>query len=174
MKKIRRKKADAIELEECDKAIINVLKKKKKKIKLYKVICGMVIVSTFLLFICGILFIKNLSYAYKFNGESENFSYNNMIFIKDHNVYYLAYGNNNIKNLNIKLEDITSVTLKCNDRLIVSSSDFLQGIQREHKGYNEFFPKEVVKNLDKWKLEITYKTDNKEFTDIVELVKSKL
>ena len=52
-----------------------------------------------------------------------------MIFIKDHNVYYLVYGNNNIKNSNIKLEDITSVTLKCNDKLIVSSSDFLQGMQ---------------------------------------------
>ncbi len=72
------------------------------------------------------------------------------------------------------MEDITSVTLKCNDRLIVSSSNFLQGMQKENKGYDEFFPKEVVKNLDKWKLEITYKTDNKEFTDIVELKKSKL
>ena len=65
MKKIRRKKADAIELEECDKAIINVLKKEERKIKLYKVICGMVIVSTFLLFICGILFIKNLSLHFR-------------------------------------------------------------------------------------------------------------
>lgn len=174
MKKIRRKKADDIDLDERDKAIINILKKEERKTKLYKVISGVIIVCTLLLFICGIGWIKNLSYAYKFNGESENFSYNNMIFIKDHNVYYLVYGNNNIKNSNIKLEDITSVTLKCNDKLIVSSSDFLQGMQSENKGYDEYFPKEVVKNLDKWRLEITYNINNKEFTDIVELEKSRL
>ena len=139
MKKIRRKKADDIDLDERDKAIINILKKEERKIKLYKVISGVIIVCTLLLFICGIGWIKN-------------FSYNNMIFIKDHNVYYLVYGNNNIKNSNIKLEDITSVTLKCNDKLIVSSSDFLQGMQSENKGYDEYFPKEVVKNLDKWRL----------------------
>ncbi len=174
MNKIRRKKADAIELDECDKPIIKGLKKIERKIKLYKVFSGIIIISTFLLFIFGIWWVKNLSYAYKFNGESINFSYNDMIFMKKNNVYYLSYGKNNIKNPNIKLEDITSVTLKCNDRLIVSSSNFLQGMQKENKGYDEFFPKEVVKNLDKWKLEITYKTDNKEFTDIVELKKSKL
>ncbi len=92
MNKIRRKKADAIELDECDKPIIKGLKKIERKIKLYKVFSGIIIISTFLLFIFGIWWVKNLSYAYKFNGESINFSYNDMIFMKKNNVYYLSYG----------------------------------------------------------------------------------
>ena len=135
------------------KILSNNVKKKKKR----KFITSLLI--TFLIFnICliGIKLYQNRDWGYLLKGETENFTYDNAMFLHDNGVYYLTFGEFNFKNGNISKENIKDIRLKCNDRLIIASNTFLTGTTREQKGYDELFPKIVAKNVDDWYYEITY------------------
>lgn len=131
----------------------------KKIQKFNYIILTLIAIITAILISSGIYFINNRSFIYNMYGESESFSFNNSIFIFDGKSYHYMFGDLKIKNTNIQKDDIISVTLKCNDRLIIRSNTFLTGSTRENKGYDELFPNEVVKNLDNWYYEIEYKTN---------------
>ena len=103
------------------------------------------------------------------DGESETFKSTNSLFVYDGKIYFLMIGNFEIKNQDILKEDIESVRLMCNDRLIIGSNTFITGMERENKGYNELFPKEVVNNLNDWYYEIKYKSDDGIKTEILKI-----
>jgi len=106
---------------------------------------------------------------YKISGESENFYYVNAMFIisKIKNIY--VYGDVESKNHKISLKDITNITLKSGERLIIGSNTLPKQISVENFGYDELFPQEVVDNLDNWVLEITYKNNNETITETIKL-----
>lgn len=138
---------------------------KKEKIKKRIINCTFIILT--IICILSILWLKqNKDFLYKLNGESENFSYKNAIFLRSDKAYYLIYGNETIKNPNITL---VSTELKCGDRMIIKSNEFLSGSSREFMGYDELFPKEVVKNIDDWYFEIIYMLDGKTYTEKLKL-----
>ena len=103
------------------------------------------------------------------DGESETFKSTNSLFVYDGKTYFLMIGNFEIKNQDILKEDIESVRLMCNDRLIIGSNTFITGTERENKGYNELFPNEVVNNLNDWYYEIKYKSDDGIKTEILKI-----
>ena len=65
--------------------------------------------------------------------------------------------------------NITNVALMSGERLIIRSDSLPKGISIENYGYDELFPKEVVKNLDNWYLEITYSNSKETKTEKLEL-----
>lgn len=146
-------------------------KQLENNLKKYKIIS---IISIVIICIITILLIflfinnkKNENFIYKLNGESESFTYYNAYFMRINNRYYLHHGEVKIKDEEKK--KINSVTLKCNDNLIMGSNKFINGISEENKGYDELFPQEIVNNIDKWYFEIKYIEDEKEKTEILEL-----
>lgn len=65
---------------------------------------------------------QNKVNIYAIDGESENFYYENAMFVssKIKNIY--VYGDIESKNSKINIKDITNVALKLGDRLIVASN----------------------------------------------------
>lgn len=106
---------------------------------------------------------------YTISGESTNFYYSNAMFIssKIKNIY--VYGNIIEKTNKVSVDDIIKVTLKSDDRLIISSNSLPKQISIENYGYDELFPESVVNNLDNWYIEVVYKIDNQENTEIIKL-----
>lgn len=106
---------------------------------------------------------------YTISGESTNFYYSDAMFIssKIKNIY--VYGNIIEKTNKVSVDDIIKVTLKSDDRLIISSSSLPKQISIENYGYDELFPESVVNNLDNWYIEVVYKIDNQENTEIIKL-----
>lgn len=136
-----------------------LLKREKRK----KIIINSIFIILTIITISGFFWInQNKDFVYILNGESENFSYENAIFIRDDKIYYLIYGNETIKNPDIIL---VSAELKCGDRMIIKSNEFLSGSSREFMGYDELFPKEVVKNIDDWYFEIVYMLEGKTYKE---------
>lgn len=157
------KKEDLIhELEQLQKKI-----KRRHIINISLIIIISVLVCSFLVKI--IMFGQD--FGYDLRGENNNFIYENALFIKAQNKYYLIHGNLSIKN--DKIKKITSVSIMCDDRLILMTSGVLSGISTENKGYDELFPKTVVNNIDKWYLKITYTINDKEYTDILNISSKK-
>ena len=122
----------------------------------------------------GMLNANNFCIAYNKNQNTEIWNYmlsedKNNLFVYDDKTYFLMIGNFEIKNQDILKEDIESVRLMCNDRLIIGSNTFVTGMERENKGYNELFPKEVVNNLNDWYYEIKYKSDDGIKTEILKI-----
>lgn len=155
-----------------EEAVIKLVKYRQEEERKGKIILNVVaIIGIIICIICFIWGYNNKDLVYKLNGESENFSYQNSLFIRDNGVYIMIFGNFEIKNENILEENISRVAFKCNDRLIIASSDFLYGDAVERKGYDELFPKEVVQNIDDWYIEITYNWNNELITEIIELNK---
>lgn len=146
--------------------IINKIKKKRKN---KKIIISILLVLITILIIADIYVLKNRNWIYKLDGESETFKSTNSLFVYDGKTYFLMIGNFEIKNQDILKEDIESVRLMCNDRLIIGSNTFITGMERENKGYNELFPKEVVNNLNDWYYEIKYKSDDGIKTEILKI-----
>lgn len=107
--------------------------------------------------------------VYTISGESANFYYSDALFIssKIKNIY--VYGNIIEKTNEVSVNDIIKITLKSNDRLIISSNSLPKQISIENYGYDELFPESVVNNLDNWYLEIVYKKDENENTEIIKL-----
>lgn len=109
---------------------------------------------------------KNQVKIYSISGESENFYYNNALFISSNVKNIFVYGELEYKTRDI---NITNVALMSGERLIISSDSLPKGISIENYGYDELFPEEVVKNLDNWYLEITYSNSKETKTEKLEL-----
>lgn len=109
---------------------------------------------------------KNQVKIYSINGESENFYYNNALFISSNIKNIFVYGELEYKTRDI---NITNVALMSGERLIIKSDSLPKGMSIENYGYDELFPKEVVKNLDNWYLEITYSNSKETKTEKLEL-----
>lgn len=135
----------------------------------YKIIKYSAIIALLIIIIVislSFIHFKENDFGYDLYGESKNFTISNSAFLLIKNKYYLNYGNFEIKNNNIK---VINTTLMAGDRLIISSSDFLQSSSQEYKGYDELFPDDVVKNLNNWHYKITYILNDKENTEIINL-----
>lgn len=109
---------------------------------------------------------KNQVKIYSISGESENFYYNNALFISSNIKNIFVYGELENKTRDI---NITNVALMSGERLIIRSDSLPKGMSIENYGYDEFFSKEVVKNLDNWYLEITYSNSKETKTEKLEL-----
>lgn len=109
---------------------------------------------------------KNQVKIYSISGESENFSYNNALFISSNIKNIFVYGELENKTRDI---NITNVALMSGERLIIRSDSLPKGMSIENYGYDELFSKEVVKNLDNWYLEITYSNSKETKTEKLEL-----
>ena len=109
---------------------------------------------------------KNQVKIYSISGESENFYYNNALFISSNIKNIFVYGELEYKTRDI---NITNVALMSGERLIIRSDSLPKGMSIANYGYDELFPKEVVKNLDNWYLEITYSNSKETKTEKLEL-----
>lgn len=109
---------------------------------------------------------KNQVKIYSISGESENFYYNNALFISSNIKNIFVYGELENKTRDI---NITNVALISGERLIIRSDSLPKGMSIENYGYDELFSKEVVKNLDNWYLEITYSNSKETKTEKLEL-----
>lgn len=109
---------------------------------------------------------KNQVKIYSISGESENFYYNNALFISSNIKNIFVYGELENKTRDI---NITNVALMSGERLIIRSDSLPKGMSIENYGYGELFSKEVVKNLDNWYLEITYSNSKETKTEKLEL-----
>lgn len=109
---------------------------------------------------------KNQVKIYSISGESENFYYNNALFISSNIKNIFVYGELENKTRDI---NITNVALMSGKRLIIRSDSLPKGMSIENYGYDELFSKEVVKNLDNWYLEITYSNSKETKTEKLEL-----
>ena len=109
---------------------------------------------------------KNQVMIYSISGESENFYYNNALFISSNIKNIFVYGELENKTRDI---NITNVALMSGERLIIRSDSLPKGMSIENYGYDELFSKEVVKNLDNWYLEITYSNSKETKTEKLEL-----
>ena len=109
---------------------------------------------------------KNQVKIYSISGESENFYYNNALFISSNIKNIFVYGELENKTRDI---NIANVALMSGERLIIRSDSLPKGMSIENYGYDELFSKEVVKNLDNWYLEITYSNSKETKTEKLEL-----
>lgn len=109
---------------------------------------------------------KNQVKIYSISGESENFYYNNALFISSNIKNIFVYGELENKTRDI---NITNVALMSGERLIIRSDSLPKGMSIENYGYDELFSKEVVKNLNNWYLEITYSNSKETKTEKLEL-----
>lgn len=109
---------------------------------------------------------RNQVKIYSISGESENFYYNNALFISSNIKNIFVYGELENKTRDI---NITNVALMSGERLIIRSDSLPKGMSIENYGYDELFPEEVVKNLDNWYLEITYSNSKETKTEKLEL-----
>ena len=125
-----------------------------------------VLIVGFLLIVLYSAKSRNQVKIYSISGESENFYYNNALFISSNVKNIFVYGELEYKTRNIS---ITDVALMSGERLIIRSNSLPTGISIENYGYDEMFPKEVVKNLDNWYLEITYSNSKETKTEKLEL-----
>ena len=154
-----------------DNGIITYLKEEKRKRKLKLIISVLTTTILILLALLSIYFINNYNKinVYILSGESENFSYSDNVFIKSNIANINSYGYLDIKNKNIKEENIISIAYYCNGELISSGGGIFRGTSIEKNGYDELFPKEVRDNIDKWSIEITYLLNNKQEKEIINL-----
>lgn len=159
-----------LNLSEDNIEILNYLQKTGKKEKKKNITFYVVIGILYFFLLLGFIWVyKNKDFTYELSGESENFSYNTAIFLKAGSEYCFLPGNEEFKNPNIDKNDIISVTLKSNERLIIGTNDFFNQPLIESKGYGELFPEEVVKNVNDWYLEIVYTLDGEVYTEILDL-----
>lgn len=165
--KIKRKNRKNRRVELTKEEFIEELKSLHKREKRKRIIINSTFIILIIITILEFFWVnQNKDFLYLLNGESENFSYENAIFLRDNRTYHLIYGNETIKNPDITL---VSAELKCGDRMIIKSNEFLSGSSREFMGYDELFPKEVVKNIDDWYFEIVYMLDGKTYTEKLKL-----
>lgn len=151
--------------------VVNYIKyqRRKNKFKLFLSIIISILVIVFSILL--IYFVNNYNKIkiYRVSGESENFTYTNAMLITSNmkNIYYDGTLESN--NSNININDITYMALKCDDKMIEGASYILNGIISEDYGYNEYFSDDIISNINKWYIEITYKNNNKELTERIKL-----
>lgn len=139
--------------------------KRNEKVLIVGILLFVLIVG-FLLIVLYSTKNKNQVKIYSISGESENFYYNNALFISSNIKNIFVYGELENKTRDI---NITNVALMSGERLIIRSDSLPKGMSIENYGYDELFSKEVVKNLDNWYLEITYSNSKETKTEKLEL-----
>ena len=149
-------------------SITDVLTYCQKREKRVFLIGGSIITILLIALIAfGFYSYEHRSFVYLLNANGENFDFSNSVFIKASNKYYLNTGKVVAKDSSIKTDDISIVSLKYNDELIVSSDDLNSKRLTENIGYNELFTKDKVNNIKDWYFEIEYKVDNETKKDIL-------
>lgn len=129
-----------------------------KKLGRIKRISRIIIIILIMLNITSIIFFYNRDIGFILSGKSENFEYQESMIIKTNNYYYFTFGN--IKENQNNVKSIEKITLLSDDKLIISSTNKLSGIQKEKIGYNELFTKEKFKNINNWYYKIEYTDKN--------------
>lgn len=107
--------------------------------------------------------------GYELSGSSDSFKIEHAFFLRDNGHYLFILVGPEITNDSISKEDVTYSKLSSGDRLIVATNDLFTGELTEPKGYDEYFPKEVVDNLGNWTYEITYKVGEETKTETIVL-----
>ena len=107
--------------------------------------------------------------GYELSGSSDSFKIEHALFLRDNGHYLFILVGPEITNDSISKEDVTYTKLSSGDRLIVATNDLFTGELTEPKGYDEYFPKEVVDNLGNWTYEITYKVGEETKTETIVL-----
>ena len=140
-----------------DEATIYFLRCFKEKNKILLLIS--IITIVFVLFVSAlfIYFINNYNKfkVYSLSGESENFVYNEGLFIDTNQEYFYTFGQLSHNKSSLDL-NILRISLKNGEELIFEDQYRLGGYLSELKGYNEIFTEDKVKKIDNWTLEITY------------------
>lgn len=144
----------------------NYLKRKRLK-NIAKSVTAILIIVAFIIFLHW--FNENRDLGYELSGSSESFKIDHTLFLRDNGHYLLIMIGPKITNENISKEDITYSKLSSGDRLIVATNDLFTGELTEPKGYDEYFPKEVVDNLGNWTYNITYKVGEETKTETIVL-----
>lgn len=150
---------------------IEYIKYREKKQKQKSMI---VIISLIILFIVGFLSLFYLSNynkvkGYNLSANGQNFDYVDGFLLTSNIKYIYSFGHINIKNSQIKKDDIKMLELKYNDKRIISGTSLESHTIIEDYGYNEIFTKEIINNKDKWTLEITYLKDQKEVKETIKI-----
>ena len=140
-----------------NEATIYFLRCFKEKNKILLLIS--IITIIFILFVSAlfIYFINNYNKfkVYSLSGESENFVYNEGLFIDTNQEYFYTFGQLSHNKSSLDL-NILKISLKNGEELIFEDQYRLGGYLSELKGYNEIFTEDKVKKIDNWTLEITY------------------
>ena len=158
-----------------DNGVVDYLKYQKKKNRFKLIILGIVIFLIVLLSILSIFFINNYNKVngYILTGESENFEYHDDLLILSNIKNINAFGKISIKNTNIKESDIIYLSLMYNGKRMLGGTK-LSGIAYENSGYDDCFPEEARKHIDKWYIEVTYIQNNEEKKEIIKLIPNKI
>ena len=155
-----------------DDGLINYLENEKRKKKTRIIVFISTMILTIILSILTLFFINNYNKVrgYLLVGESENFSYgyNSNLLILSNIKNIASIGNIHIKNSKIKDTDIKEISLKYEDKLMMSGN-YLNGVFYENSGYDEIFYEEARNNLDKWNIEVEYVINNEVKKEVIKL-----
>ncbi len=169
-----------------DKVIEYIKYKDNKNIKITTIITViLLLITSILLTITHIKYKKfyktnyNNNTVYKLSGENENFIYDNLVIIESPTKTIAISGYISSNNeTNIPSDTIYKYVLRYKKRIIFSNTG---NVSKEHSmvleeplGYNELFTEEVLKNKDKWEIDIFYEKDNEKHYETIKLDKSEL
>ena len=158
-----------------DAGLINYLKEEKRKRKKRLIISIISIILILIISLLLLFFVNNYNKVngYILSGESENFVYHDDLLILSNIKNINAFGELSIKNSNIKESDIIYISLMYNGKRMLGGTK-LSGIAYENNGYDDCFPEEARKHIDKWYIEVTYNQNNEEKKEIIKLIPNKI
>ena len=158
-----------------DVGLINYLKEEKRKRKKRLIISIISIILVLIISLLLLFFVNNYNKVngYILSGESENFVYHDDLLILSNIKNINAFGELSIKNSNIKESDIIHISLMYNGERMLGGTK-LSGIAYENNGYDDCFPEEARKHIDKWYIEVTYNQNNEEKKEIIKLIPNKI
>lgn len=138
--------------------VLNYLKYQKKKNKNRIILISIISILILIISILLCYFVNNYGKVKVFEiyGESNNFEYNDSLFLTSNIKHIFVDGKLNIKNDNISYDDIKLISLKSGNDIIKSGTNIFNEINKEDYGYNELFSKNVIDNIDNWYIEISY------------------
>lgn len=146
---------------------------KENKNKITKIILMFIFIITFILL--SIYFLNNYGKTtiYKLYGTSENFIYDNGLIIFSPEKNILVTNPITIKS-EIKEDNILSMSLINDKKVLVTATLFGNQTYIENTGYNEIFNNQIPTNTNSWYLEIQYIKDNKLSTEKIKLNTTKI
>ena len=158
--------------EEKDNYLEKETKRYGKRVSLFHLVTVIMLILMVLFILLSIYFFNNFNKirVYILNGSSATFTYTNGIFAESRQKFILKSGTFDIKNENIKESDIINVEFKIDGELIMGQNSFFTGINVEDYSYDKLFTKKGYKN-SKFTVDITYKLDNKEYTETMNIAK---
>ncbi len=121
----------------------------------------------------------NNNTVYRISGSTEHLSYNNLILIESPSKTIAISGYiESLDEKDIPIESVYKYVLRYKKRIIFGNGG---NIYKQHTmlleeplGYNELFTEEVLKNKDKWEIDIFYEIDNKKQYETIKLNKYEL